>query len=102
MATRKTAPKGTTVEVDGIEVTVAVDPADDYELIECAMTMADESAPVADHNRAYFRRNHLLLGEGYDRVMGELRAANGGRLPRDVVASFMARVIAGVAEAKNS
>lgn len=91
-----------TVEVDGIEVEVAVDPADDYELIECAMTMADESAPVADHNRAYFRRNHLLLGEGYDRVMGELRAANGGELPREVVAGFMARVIAGVAEAKNS
>lgn len=102
MATRKTTPKGTTVEVDGISVTVAVDPADDYELIECAMTMADESTPVAGHNRAYFRRNHLLLGEDYDRVMAELRAQNGGRLPRDVVASFFARVIAGVAEAKNS
>ena len=102
MAARKQAPRGTTVEVDGISVTVAVDPADDYELIECAMTMADESAPVADHNRAYFRRNHLLLGEGYDRVMAELRAANGGRLPRDAVASFTARVVAGVAEAKNS
>lgn len=102
MGTGKTAQRGTTVEVDGIEVTVAVDPADDYGLIECAMVMADESAPVADHNRAYFRRNHILLGEAYDRVMGELRAQNGGRLPRDAVASFMARVVAGVAEAKNS
>lgn len=102
MGDGKTARRGTTVEVDGIEVTVAVDPADDYGLIECAMTMADESAPVADHNRAYFRRNHILLGDAYDRVMGELRAQNGGRLPRDAVASFMARVVAGVAEAKNS
>lgn len=102
MGDERAARRGTTVEVDGIEVTVAVDPADDYGLIECAMTMADESAPVADHNRAYFRRNHILLGDAYDRVMGELRAQNGGRLPRDAVASFMARVVAGVAEAKNS
>lgn len=102
MAARETTPRGTTVEVDGISVAVAVDPADDYELIECAMTMADESAPVADHNRAYFRRNHILLGADYGRVMGELRAQNGGRLPRDAVASFMARVVAGVAEVKNS
>lgn len=102
MAARETAPRGTTVEVDGIEVTVAVDPADDYELIECAYVSSDPGAGVEEKNRAYFRRNHLLLGDGYDRVMGELRAAGGGRLPRDVVASFMARVIAGVAEAKNS
>ena len=102
MAARKTAPKGTTVEVDGIEVTVAVDPADDYELIECAYVSSDPGAETAEKNRAYFRRNHILLGDSYDRVMGELRAANDGRLPRDVVASFTARVIAKVAEAKNS
>ncbi|HJA28466.1 MAG TPA: hypothetical protein IAA15_02685 [Candidatus Olsenella pullicola] len=94
--------KGSAVEVDGIEVTVVVDPADDYELIECACVSSDPGAGVEERNRAYFRRNHILLGDGYDRVMGELRAANGGRLPRDVVASFMSRVVAGVAEAKNS
>lgn len=102
MSSRKTAPKGTTVEVDGIEVTVAVDPADDYELIECAYVSSDPEAGTVEKNRAYFRRNHILLGDSYDRVMGELRAANGGRLPRDVVANFMARVIAGAVEAKNS
>lgn len=94
--------KGRTVEVDGIEVEVTIDPADDYELIECAYVASDPGAGTVEKNRAYFRRNHILLGDSYDRVMGELRAASGGRLPRDVVASFMARVIAKVAEAKNS
>ena len=102
MAARKDAPRGTTVEVDGIEVTVAVDPADDYELIECAYVSSDPGAGVVEKNRAYFRRNHILLGDDYSRVMGELRSANGGKLPREVVASFTARVIARVAEAKNS
>ena len=94
--------KGRTVEVDGIEVEVTVDPADDYELIECAYVSSDPGAGTVEKNRAYFRRNHILLGEDYDRVMGELRAASGGKLPREVVASFTARVIAKVAEAKNS
>lgn len=90
-----------TVEVDGIEVTVAIDPLRDYEFVELSYATADPEASVADKNRAYFRRNRLLLGAGYDRVMGELREAHGGELDKDVVSDFMARVIAGAVEAKN-
>lgn len=90
-----------TVEVDGIEVTVAIDPLRDYEFVELSYATADPEASVAEKNRAYFRRNRLLLGAGYDRVMGELREAHGGELDKDVVSDFMARVIAGAVEAKN-
>lgn len=98
----KASPRAREVEVDGVSVTVAVDPSRDYEVIECSFVLSDPSSTVAERNRAYFRRNHLILGGGYDRVMGELRDAHGGELDREVVADFMARVIAGVAEAKNS
>lgn len=90
-----------TVEVDGIEVTVAIDPTRDYEFVELSYTSADPEASVSEKNRAYFRRNRLLLGAGYDRVMGELREAHGGELDKDVVSDFMARIIAGAVEAKN-
>ena len=90
-----------TVEVDGIEVAVAIDPMRDYEFVELSYISADPEAGVAEKNRAYFRRCHLLLGSGYDRVMGELREAHGGELDKDVVSDFIARVIAGAVEAKN-
>lgn len=89
------------VEVDGIEVIVAIDPARDYEFVELSYVSADPDASLTEKNRAYFRRNHLLLGGQYDRVMGELREAHGGELDKDVVADFISRVIAEAVEAKN-
>ena len=102
MAARKTAPKGTTVEVDGITVTVTLDPANDYELIECATITGDPARTVEEQNRAYVRRVRLILGADHDRVMGELRAAHGGELPPATVADFVSRLTAQVSAAKNS
>lgn len=93
--------RGRKLYVDGIEVTIAIDPTRDYEFVELSYASNDPDASVAEKNRAYFKRNHLLLGEDYDRVMCELRAANGGELDKDVVSDFMARVISGAVEAKN-
>lgn len=93
--------RGRKLDVDGIEVTIAIDPTRDYEFVELSYASHDPDASVVEKNRAYFKRNHLLLGEDYDRVMGELRAANGGELDKDVVSDFMARVISGAVEAKN-
>lgn len=90
------------VEVDGISLTVRIDPSRDYELIECSYASSDPSATTEQRNRAYFRRNHLLLGDEYGRVMRELREANGGELDTDTVAIFMADVIRAVEQAKNS
>lgn len=90
-----------TIEVDGIEVTVSIEPSRDYEIIECETVLADPDATTAERNRAYYRRNHILLGDQYDRVMGELRAANDGKLDIATVASFVARVVAEAVEAKN-
>lgn len=92
----------TTVEVDGISVDVTLDPANDYELIECATIASDPARTVEEQNRAYVRRVRLILGEGHDRVMRELRVAHGGELSPATVADFVARVTAKVAEAKNS
>lgn len=91
-----------TVVVDGISVDVAIDPAHDYEVIECELTLSDRGASTEERNRAYFRRNHILLGDQYDRVMGELREAHDGELDTAVVQAFLARVVAEVVEAKNS
>ena len=90
-----------TVEIDGIEVTVAIDPSRDYEVIECETVLADPGSDTAARNRAYYRRNHILLGDQYDRVMDELRAAHDGKLDITTVAAFLARVVSEVAEAKN-
>lgn len=90
-----------TIEVDGIEVEVAIEPSRDYEIIECETVLADPASTTAERNRAYYRRNHILLGDQYDRVMGELRAAHDGELDIATVASFVAQVVAGVVEAKN-
>ena len=43
-----------------------------------------------------------LLGGDYDRVMGELRERNGGRLPTSAVIGFMGRVVSEARAAKNS
>ena len=90
-----------TIEIDGIEVTVSIDPSRDYEVIECGTVLSDPDATTDERNRAYYRRNHILLGADYDRIMAELRAAHDGELDIATVAAFTARVVAEVAEAKN-
>lgn len=90
-----------TIEVDGIEVSVTIEPTRDYEIIECETVLADPDATTAARNRAYYRRNHILLGDQYDRVMGELRAAHDGELDISTVRDFITRVVAEVVEAKN-
>lgn len=96
-----TKARGKTVEVDGIKVNVLVDPPTDYELIECSTIISDPSSSVFDRNKAYIRRGHIILGDDYDRVMGELRKAHGGKLESEVVLGFIARVSSEVAEVKN-
>lgn len=90
------------IEVDGIEVVPAVDPADDYRLTELMLTRIDESASPAERSRATVESYRLILGGDYDRVMGELAAKHGGQLPNAVVAEFMGGVVAGSRELKNS
>lgn len=92
---------GTKVEVDGIELAISVDPANDYELVECSSIATDPSSSVQEQNLAYIRRNHIILGDDYDRVMSELRSANGGELPVRVVMDFVARAVSKAVEEKN-
>ena len=90
-----------TVEVDGISVEVAVDPADDYELAECSTVIYDPASTPAERSRAIVRQNRLVLGDAHDRVMAELRERNGGRLPISAVTAFVNSVIEAVEELKN-
>lgn len=102
MAATKRAAKGRTVTVDGITVTVAIDPSDDWEFATASLVLADPDATPLERSNAVMRQVRLLLGDDYKRVMGELRKARGGKLPIADVTSFANRVMAAEAgDAKN-
>lgn len=102
MGAPKRAAKGRTITVDGITVTVAIDPSDDWEFATASLTLSDPDATPLEKSNAVMTQVRLLLGDDYKRVMDELRAARGGRLPIADVTSFANRVMAAEAgEAKN-
>ncbi|WP_455136337.1 hypothetical protein [Thermophilibacter sp.] len=101
MADDKIKARGRTVDVDGISVTVTIDPRDDYELAMCSMVIYDRDASQADRSRAVARRNMLVLGDSYQDALDALREAHGGELPVRTVNEFVSKVIREVAEAKN-
>lgn len=102
MAATKRAAKGRTVTVDGITVTVAIDPRDDWDFATASLVIADPDATPLERSNAVMRQVKLLLGDDYKRVMGELREARGGSLPIADVTSFANRVMAAEAgDAKN-
>ena len=101
MAARKMPAKGSEVEVDGIKLTVSIDPSDDYELAETSIILADPGSTNIERSRAVMKRNDMILGEDKQRVMDELRAKHDGKLPGEAVNSFVIAVAGKVAEAKN-
>ena len=102
MAAAKKAAKGRTVMVDGIEVDVRIDPADDWDFAVASLTISDPGSTRRERSEAMVKQVRLLLGDSYDRVMSELRESRGGKLPIADVRSFFNRVIAAEAgEAKN-
>lgn len=103
MATKKVAEgAGVVVEVDGITVTVMADVDDDYSIVEAAYVARDPHASADEKTMATIKLYHTLLGGDYDRVMGELRERNDGRLPTSAVIGFMGRVVSEARAAKNS
>lgn len=102
MAATKRAARGRTVTVDGITVTVAIDPKDDWGFATSSLVLSDPDATPLEKSNAVMKQVRLLLGDDYKRVMDELREARGGRLPIADVTSFANRVMAAEAgEAKN-
>lgn len=102
MGAPKRAARGRTVTVDGITVTVAIDPSDDWEFATASLVIADPDATQLERSNAVMRQVKLLLGDDYKRAMDELRDARGGRLPIADVTSFANRVMAAEAgDAKN-
>lgn len=94
--------KGTTVTIDGIEVTVLMDAADDFEVVEQVAVNADPDSTAGERISALVRVYKALFGRDYKRVKDELRAKNGGRLPVKVMTDFAARVMDEFAALKNS
>lgn len=92
MASKRKA-TGKAVTVDGIEVTVAIDPTNDWELAEASLTLNDPGATQLEKSRAMVRQCRIILGGSYDAVMAELRERNGGALPIAEVVSFCNRCI---------
>lgn len=102
MTATKRAAKGRAVTVDGITVTVAIDPKDDWEFATASLVLSDPDATPLEKSNAVMTQVRLLLGDDYKRVMDELREARGGRLPVADVTSFANRVLAAEAgDAKN-
>lgn len=102
MAAVKQAAKGRTVTVDGITVTVAIDPKDDWEFATASVIFANPESTPLEKSNAVRTQVKLLFGDDYKRVMGELRKARGGKLPNADVVSFANRVLAAEAgDAKN-
>ena len=102
MGAPKRAAKGRAVTVDGITVTVAIDPKDDWEFATASLVLSDPDATQLERSNAVMTQVRLLLGDDYKRVMGELREARGGKLPIADVTSFANRVMAAEAgDAKN-
>jgi len=90
-----------TVKVDGIDVNVTIDPARDYEFIEQNTIIYDPDSTTAERNRAYFKRNRLLLGADHDRIVAEFRKAHDGQVDTTEFQRFVNSVIEGVVDAKN-
>ena len=102
MAATKRAAKGRAVTVDGITVTVAIDPKDDWEFATASVIFASPDSTPLEKSNAVRTQVKLLFGDDYKRVMGELRKARGGKLPNADVVSFANRVLAAEAgDAKN-
>lgn len=101
MAARKTAQKGREVGVDGIKLTVSIDPNDDYELAETSVILADPGSTNLERSRAIMRRTDLILGDDKQRVLDELRAKHDGKLSGEIVNGFVAAVAGKAVEAKN-
>lgn len=97
-ATKKAA---RSVDIDGIKVSVTLDPQNDFELIECNYIITDPDAEPRERARSRFRIAHLVLGDSYDSAMAALRKKNGGKLHFEDVWAFVEKVIAAVPEAKN-
>ena len=102
MGAPKRAASGRTVTVDGITVTVAIDPSDDWEFATASLVLSDPDATPLEKSNAVMKQVKLLLGDDYKRAMDELRDARGGKLPIADVTSFANRVMAAEAgDAKN-
>ena len=102
MGAPKRAARGRAVTVDGITVTVAIDPKDDWEFAAASLVLSDPDATPLEKSNAVMKQVKLLLGDDYERVMDELRAARGGKLPIADVTSFANRVLeAEAGDAKN-
>lgn len=93
---------GATVTVDGIEVTVLMDEADDFEVVEQIAVNADPDSTAAERISALVRVYKAVFGPDYKRVKDELRRKNGGRLPVAVMSGFAGKVMSEVARLKNS
>lgn len=101
MAARKEGAAGRAVEVDGIKLTVSIDPSDDYELAETSIIIADPGSTKLERSRAIMKRNDMILGAEKHRVLGELRKRHGGRLSGEVVNGFVIAAAGKAVEAKN-
>lgn len=101
-STKTEEAKTQVVEVDGITVSLTLDPTDDYEVTELMTVKMDESLSARERSAATVLMYRLILGDEYQRVKDELRAKHDGKLTNTQMISFVNDLIAKVAELKNS
>lgn len=88
------------VEVDGIPLAVDKSVFDDIDFAELIATTTDDESTDAEKLVATVKLMKMALGPEYERVKGELRGREGGKLTAERMASFVTSVIE-AAGAKN-
>lgn len=97
-AAKKPAP----VEVDGISFTPAVDAGDDFGVAVAARVLTGDEGTASEKVAALDELATLLFGADKRRVLAELRAKNGGRIPHRTMGEFIGRAMQASRELKNS
>lgn len=84
--------KNGAVTVNGVTVTVPAERATDWDVVEGVAVMQASESSEADKVIASVSVLRRLLGDDYERVKSELRAANEGRLTAQDMGEFIQKV----------
>lgn len=82
----------TTVEIDGIKVSLNTEAFNSYEFFDFAVRSQDPEIPDSERAIALSKCIRIVLGKEHDRIVKELKKQNGGTLSVDMMAEFYGKL----------